>query len=33
MDIPRELDEAKRVEGASALQNLWRVYVPLARPV
>ena len=33
MGIPRELDEAARVEGASALQVLWRVYVPLARPV
>ena len=31
--IPKELDEAARVEGASALQTLWRVYVPLARPV
>jgi len=31
--IPRELDEAARVEGASALQVLRRVYVPLARPV
>jgi sn-glycerol 3-phosphate transport system permease protein len=31
--IPRELDEAARVEGAGPLQVLWRVYVPLARPV
>ena len=31
--IPRELDEAARVEGASGLQVLWKVYVPLARPV
>lgn len=30
--IPKELDEAARVEGASALQVLWKVYVPLARP-
>ena len=30
--IPRELDEAARVEGASALQVLLKVYVPLARP-
>jgi sn-glycerol 3-phosphate transport system permease protein len=30
--IPRELIEAARVEGAGALQILWRVYVPLARP-
>ncbi len=33
MGVPRELDEAARVEGASAMQTLWRVYVPLARPV
>ena len=33
MGIPKELDEAARVEGASPLQILWRVYVPLARPV
>jgi sn-glycerol 3-phosphate transport system permease protein len=31
--IPKELDEAARVEGASGLQVLWRVYVPLAKPV
>ena len=31
--IPRELDEAARVEGANAMQVLWKVYVPLARPV
>ncbi len=31
--VPRELDEAARVEGAGALQVLWKVYVPLARPV
>lgn len=30
--IPNELDEAARVEGANALQVLWKVYVPLARP-
>ena len=33
LGIPKELDEAARVEGATALQVLWRVYVPLARPV
>jgi sn-glycerol 3-phosphate transport system permease protein len=33
LGIPKELDEAARVEGASPLQVLWRVYVPLARPV
>jgi sn-glycerol 3-phosphate transport system permease protein len=31
--VPRELDEAARIEGAGALQTLWRVYVPLARPI
>ncbi len=31
--VPKELDEAARVEGASSLQVLWNVYVPLARPV
>ena len=31
--VPKELDDAARVEGASALQVLLKVYVPLARPV
>jgi sn-glycerol 3-phosphate transport system permease protein len=31
--VPKELDEAARVEGASVLGVLWKVYVPLARPV
>jgi sn-glycerol 3-phosphate transport system permease protein len=31
--VPRELDEAARVEGCGVLGLLWRVYVPLARPV
>lgn len=30
--VPKELDEAARMEGAGPLQVLWRVYVPLARP-
>ncbi len=30
--VPRELDEAARVEGCSMLQVLLKVYVPLARP-
>ena len=30
--VPRELDEAARVEGCSPLMTLWKVYVPLARP-
>jgi sn-glycerol 3-phosphate transport system permease protein len=33
LGVPKELDEAARVEGAGALQILWRVYVPLAKPV
>ncbi len=31
--VPKELDEAARVEGAGPLQVLWKVYVPLARPI
>jgi len=31
--VPRELEEAARVEGAGPLQILWKVYVPLAKPV
>jgi sn-glycerol 3-phosphate transport system permease protein len=31
--IPRELDEAARIEGCGPLAVLWKVYVPLARPV
>ena len=31
--VPKELDDAARVEGASAMQTLLRVYVPLGRPV
>ncbi|MEO9528913.1 carbohydrate ABC transporter permease [Roseibium sp.] len=30
--IPRELDEAARIEGASFLGVLWKVYIPLAKP-
>lgn len=33
MGVPKELVEAARMEGANALQILWRVYVPLAKPV
>ncbi|TPG23048.1 carbohydrate ABC transporter permease [Variovorax guangxiensis] len=33
LGIPKELDEAARMEGASAMQTLWRVYVPLAKPI
>ena len=31
--IPKELDDAARVEGANALQIVLKVYVPLARPI
>ncbi|MGA7804647.1 carbohydrate ABC transporter permease [Bradyrhizobium sp.] len=31
--IPKELDDAARMEGANTLQTIWRVYLPLARPV
>ena len=31
--VPRELDEAARIEGCGPLTVLWKVYVPLARPV
>ncbi len=30
--VPKELDEAARIEGCSLLGTLWRVYVPAARP-
>jgi multiple sugar transport system permease protein len=30
--IPREIDEAARVEGATPLQNLWYVTLPLSLP-
>jgi sn-glycerol 3-phosphate transport system permease protein len=31
--VPKELEEAARVEGCSSLGVLWRVYVPAAKPV
>lgn len=31
--LPNELEEAARVEGASRLHILWRIYVPLSRPI
>ena len=30
--VPKELEEAARVEGAGFLTVLWKVYVPLAKP-
>jgi len=32
MSVPKELDEAARVEGTSFLGLLWKVYIPLAKP-
>ncbi|MES0881214.1 carbohydrate ABC transporter permease [Roseibium sp. SCP14] len=32
MTIPKELDEAARIEGSSFLGVLWKVYIPLAKP-
>lgn len=31
--VPKELDDAARVEGAGPMQTLLRVYVPLAKPI
>lgn len=33
MSIPKELLEAARLEGASVMQVLWRLFVPLAKPI
>ncbi|APZ43043.1 carbohydrate ABC transporter permease [Acidihalobacter ferrooxydans] len=33
MSVPKELEEAARIEGAGPLAVLWRVYLPVARPV
>ena len=30
--IPKELEDAARVEGCGPIQILWKVYVPLAKP-
>ena len=30
--VPRDLDDAARVDGANWLQTLWHVYIPPARP-
>ncbi len=30
--VPKELEEAARLEGANPMQTLWRVYIPIARP-
>jgi sn-glycerol 3-phosphate transport system permease protein len=31
--IPKELDDAARMEGASTLQTILKIYLPLARPI
>jgi len=31
--IPLELDEAAKVDGASAMQTYWQIFMPLARPI
>lgn len=31
--IPAELDEAAKIDGASAVQTFWLIFVPLAAPV
>ncbi|MEI6407020.1 MAG: sugar ABC transporter permease [Actinomycetes bacterium] len=31
--IPMELDEAAKIDGASAVQTFWLIFVPLAAPV
>lgn len=33
LTVPRDLEDAARIEGCSTLGVLWRVYVPLARPI
>lgn len=32
MSIPRDLDDAARVDGANSFQILWRILMPLCRP-
>jgi len=31
--IPKDFEEAARIEGCSTLGGLWRVYIPLGKPV
>lgn len=33
MTVPKDLDDAARIEGCGTLGVLWRVYVPAARPI
>jgi len=32
LTIPRELDEAAKIDGANAFQILWKVLVPILKP-
>jgi sn-glycerol 3-phosphate transport system permease protein len=33
LQVPKDLEEAARIEGCGTLGVLWRIYVPLARPI
>lgn len=33
LDLPRDLDEAARIDGASESQIFWRIILPLSRPI
>lgn len=33
LDLPRDLDEAARIDGASEGQIFWRIILPLCRPI
>lgn len=33
IDLPREIDEAARIDGASPTQIFWRVVLPMSRPI
>jgi sn-glycerol 3-phosphate transport system permease protein len=33
LQVPKDLEEAARIEGCGTLGVLWRVYVPLAKPI
>ncbi|MFD0716155.1 carbohydrate ABC transporter permease [Paenibacillus sp. GCM10027626] len=33
MNVPRELDEAARIDGCSTFAIIWRIYIPISVPV